>query len=326
MSSKLLPKSIFFLLTFSLAFYLGTKYNPNPPETSPTKEYRNSQNYQLINPLLECDTSDNSPNFQLQSLKKILNQEIINQQKQSNLTHVSLYYRDLNNGPWLGINENSLFTLASLIKVPIMIATFKQAENNPLLLDQKILAPPSFSNQEQYLAPSLTLTPNQEYSLLELVERMIIYSDNRAKDLILQQIGDDSVLQVFSDLGLDTQKIIDQTDNNTISVRDYSSFFRILYNSSYLNKDMSEKALKILSRVKYDQGLNQLLPKDITVSHKFGERYYYNSQEKQLHDCGIIYQPQHPYLLCIMTQGDDYQKLSAAISQLSFLLFNQLQP
>jgi len=326
MLKKLLPKLTlaFFLVFTGFLIGSGSKKETQERYLPPNKEYRNSQNYRYINPLLDCDITDNSPDPKLQNIKKVIQQEIVNQEKQNHASHISVYYRDLNNGPWLGIDENALFTPASLIKVPILMAVLKEAESNPAYLDKMIPTPENISYEEQNVLPSIVLEPNQEYSIFQLLERMIVYSDNRAKDLILENISEDKVLQVFSDLGIDPQKIINNPNNN-ISVKEYSSFFRILYNSSYLNKEMSEKALSLLAQVDYQQGLSKLLPKDTTLSHKFGERFYYDTEERQLHDCGIVYHPQKPYLLCVMTRGENNDNLSDVISRISLVVYENIQ-
>jgi hypothetical protein len=65
------------------------------------------------------------------------------------------------------------------------------------------------------------------------------------------------------------------------------------------------------------------LPKSLAVAHKFGERELPNGI-KQLHDCGIVYLPKHPYLLCIMTRGTDYDRLSTVISTISKKIYEDL--
>ncbi len=88
---------------------------------------------------------------------------------------------------------------------------------------------------------------------------------------------------------------------------------------------MSEKALNLLSQVKYTNGLVKGINNpNIIVSHKFGERTYEDTGEKQLHDCGIVYIPQNPYLVCIMTRGNDFSKLSASIVKLSDLIYRSI--
>jgi beta-lactamase class A len=87
---------------------------------------------------------------------------------------------------------------------------------------------------------------------------------------------------------------------------------------------MSEKALKLLTQTKYKDALYAGVPQHIEVAHKFGERQFLPSQEKQLHDCGIVYHPQNPYLLCIMSRGQDFKKLSNIIKNISKATYDHL--
>lgn len=91
-----------------------------------------------------------------------------------------------------------------------------------------------------------------------------------------------------------------------LTVKEYASFFRILFNSSYLSADNSERALNLLAHTEYHDALPS--PQGVVVAHKFGEAGTENI-ERQLHDCGIVYLPDHPYLACIMTRGRDAEKL-----------------
>jgi hypothetical protein len=62
----------------------------------------------------------------------------------------------------------------------------------------------------------------------------------------------------------------------------------------------------------YNDGLKAGIPANIELAHKFGERGIIGMngrEQKQLHDCGIIYYPKHPYILCIMTRGYERDKL-----------------
>jgi len=99
----------------------------------------------------------------------------------------------------------------------------------------------------------------------------------------------------------------------------------MLYNASYLNKELSEKALQYLSEVDFKQGLVSGVPQGIVVAHKFGEKVFGSSAEiKQLHDCGIVYYPRHPYLLCVMTRGASFEYLDDTIRQISSLVYQEV--
>jgi len=60
------------------------------------------------------------------------------------------------------------------------------------------------------------------------------------------------------------------------------------------------------------------------VASRFGERAHGPAGAKQLHDCGIVYCPRRPYLLCVMTRGDDFQELTGTIRDLSRLVYSDV--
>ncbi len=290
------------------------------------KETRDNDSiYKYINPLLECDngayvSQDKNLNILKKKIKETIDKEIMN----GDISFSSVYYRDLNNGPWFGINEKEYFSPASLIKVPLMMAYFKIAQSNPGILDKEIINDEPFNPEEQNIKPEITVEPNKTYKIIDLIERMIIYSDNDAYQLLLKNIDNSIVFKVYNDLGVDISKAKDDPSGNIVTVKDYSSFFRILFNSSYLEKEYSEKALEILSRSKYKEALAKSLPNGVSVSHKFGERQYTDTMEKQLHDCGIVYAQNRPYLLCVMTRAKDFTKAAKAIDKIASQIYSDI--
>ncbi|MHB8709527.1 MAG: serine hydrolase, partial [Desulfuromonadales bacterium] len=70
-------------------------------------------------------------------------------------------------------------------------------------------------------------------------------------------------------------------------------------------------------------GLTAGLPKSIEVAHKFGERGDL-AGAMQLHDCGVIYHPDTPYLLCVMTRGDQHNQMTAAIAETSRMVYDEV--
>ena len=242
----------------------------------------------------------------------------------SSADQVAVYYRDLSNGPWMGINEEDAFSPASLLKVPTLISALKYAETHPdyLYATIKYFTP---GNSSQDIMPEDTLMPGQTYSIKELLEHMIVYSDNQALFIIFQTLPIDLLNEVYYQLGIDISVNAKPDQEQIMSVREYASFFRILYNASYLNKDMSELALSILSKSEFNKGIKSGLPNGITVAHKFGERYFKETNTRQLHDCGIVYLDDKPYILCIMTRGKDFTKLEDIIGTISKIIYETLR-
>jgi beta-lactamase class A len=282
-----------------------------------------SGGYEFTNPLLDCDNFQSSSYSNLVELQNSLNEYINTTVKNGNATQISVYFRSLNNGPWVGINENENYTPASLLKVPVMVAILKKAETDTAFLKKKILCDKSLETIEN--APidgNKFIVIGKSYTIDELLEYMIVQSDNRAKQILSGLLGDDYIKNVMTDMGVNLRT--KDLTKDFLSVKEYSSFYRIMYNASYLNRKMSEKALEILSRTKFKRGIPNKLPKNIKIAHKFGIREFENPSTKQLHDCGIVYYPSSPYLLCIMTKGHDFDILVEIISDISEMVYNSV--
>lgn len=312
------------VIGFIAGFFVKQFFEPsdNQKHNNTITELR-AGGYTFINPLLECDNyraSNLRVHARLESNLNTYINRIISEKK---INHISVYYRDLNNGPWMGINEHYVYTPASLIKVPIMIGVLKMAEKDTTLLEKKLEYKEPFELYKiQNVDVNQRIEPGNAYTIRQLIEYMIWYSDNEAATLLIHLIGDDAVTQTILDMGINlTHK---EVDGDFISVKDYSSFFRVMYNASYLSREMSEYALEILSKTTFNNGIPARLPKDILVSHKFGERDLKNTGEKQLHDCGIVYVPGSPYLLCVMTKGRDFDTLAGVIAEVSEIVYNTM--
>jgi hypothetical protein len=132
-------------------------------------------------------------------------------------------------------------------------------------------------------------------------------------------VQQEDIEEMFRSIGLGNIKF---DINTALSVREYSVLFRVLYNASYLNEEYSEKALSLLAQSEFNNGIKKSIPKNIKVANKFGERHIENTDVYQLHDCGIIYYPDRPYLLCVMTRGETLDILSSEIQKLSKIVFD----
>lgn len=246
------------------------------------------------------------------------------------ISHLSVFYRNLNNWWSFGINEKEEFSPASLMKLPILIAYMKKAESIPWFLDQKISykKDKALPDYKQNIPPEEQLQEWEEYTLREICEYMIKYSDNHASSFLEKNIPFEDLQKTFTDIWVSFPEFKNWQFDNNVKIVDYASFFRILFNASYLNRQNSEKALKLLSQIEFQQWINQWLPDEILVSHKFGERGIVWSnwrEEKQLHDCGIIYYPNHPYVLCVMTRGYSRDVLKDTISEVSNMVYNEVR-
>lgn len=295
-----------------------------------TTQERNKGSYTFINPLLECEV--NGANSQQKyipfekELKNSINTTILD--KNPNI-HVSIYFRNLNNGPWFWINEREDFAPASLMKIPVSIAYLKLAESDPSILNKEFSIIRE-NESIQNFKPDELLSSSGTYTVTNLIERSLIYSDNDANRTLLENIQGDYILRVFKDLDIPIVDKLEKWAEDYISVKQYASFFRILYNASYLERGSSEELLRILSQSHYTEGIRKYVPSNVQVSHKFWERRYISesgNEITQLHDCWVVYYPKYPYLLCIMTKwsSTEFSSLEPIIQDTSRLIFETIQ-
>lgn len=279
----------------------------------------------FTNPLLECKELPESLSIgQRLELQTKVEERIALAKKVGFLTNGAVYFRDLNNGPWFGVNEGLKFYPASLLKVPLAVSLFAKAEDNPEILKTEVEFAGSNENIEasQAFGSSMRLETGKTYTASQLIKVMLHESSNEAALLLVQILGADNVLTVYKDFGISSPNL---GEDYQIDVHTYASFFRILFNATYIDRSASEEMLGIMTKSAFEEGLVAGVPKEITVSHKFGTREIADGAIKQLHDCGIVYAQSTPYILCIMTQGTDYRKLAEFIQDISRIVYTNIE-
>ncbi|MEK7595447.1 MAG: serine hydrolase [Patescibacteria group bacterium] len=310
-------------LSFLTGHYIGTKKVTCQEKSNPGKTVREKENgFIYINPLLECELSEEQNQKELKSFRAELNDLVNKTLTQQKAKHISIYYRDLKNGPWIGINEKEEFNPASLSKVPVMLSYLLLGQEDKAILSKKILFEEETKETSvQFFKTDGTLEAGKDYSVDQLLVKMIADSDNNATNLLVNNLTVEQILRPYKNLGIPPPDL--QSDYK-IRIKDYATFFRVLYNASYLNKEFSEKALGLLAQSNFDFGLEGGVKEGLKVSHKFGERILKNPDTNQLHDCGIVYHPTHPYLICVMTRGNDFSALAEIIKDISKFVFENI--
>lgn len=277
----------------------------------------------LINPLLECDVAEGMIDVYKENFRDELELVIDDLQARNEASAVAVYFRDLNNGPTFGVNEDEQFIPASLLKVPVMMAYFRLADEDPSILSKTLTLPARADlvpGSTQLIAPKSEIEAGRPYTTAELIERTIIYSDNQAVTLLIQHLPGGPIRRLYEMLGV-REDVLNGPDGQ-LTTKEYSAFFRILFNSSYLSRKYSEEALRLLTKTEFPRGLVAGVPSGVVVAHKFGEGG--DMDEHQIHDCGIVYFPDHPYLLCVMTRGKEIAKLEHAVATISRMVYEKI--
>jgi beta-lactamase class A len=306
----------------ALSFAAGYSIHFVPVPSKPHHTQIRLERYRYISPLLECEVSSHGAASRHPDLKPF--REAITRVSEARIADhsagsIAVYLRELNSGLTFGREEQKMIAPGSLMKVPLMIAILKRAELDPALLRKTLLFDEGKApGLPQHFDPPETLRHGSSYTVDDLLFRMIAYSDNNATQLLSGHFGMDSVDDALRELDVPVDT---SGPSDMISLRNYSAFFRVLYNATYLTHAMSEKALDLLARSTFTQGIRAGVPRGIAVVNKFGES---NTGEYALQEFAIVYYPEHPYLLGIAAKGADPDALARALGEISRAVYQEM--
>lgn len=259
------------------------------------------------------------------NLRKDIADYLDKKEKDGVLIDAGVYFRDLKDGPHFGINEYANYAAGSLLKLPVVIQFLMLAEEDPKLLALELAIPEGLDGLYNVLyVPPQKLAAGERHTIDNLLYRTIAYSDNIAfitlRQYLIDHFGSESFIwESYRQLGL-VPHVVDR--DHVITVSRYASLFKLLYSASILSSQMSEKLVLMLQAATFDVGLVRGLPKGVPVANKFGEMT--REDMVQLHDCGIIYYPDNPYVLCVMTRGHKNTELEDVIEDVSRMVYREV--
>lgn len=210
----------------------------------------------------------------------------------------ALYFEYLPTGVSIGVNSSEQFYSASLFKLPVVMAYFRHKENNNITTDEKIKLTSSMLDSRYgnlWMAGA-----GYQIGLDEAAKLALTQSDNTAVNALGPSISSQDFDDVYNAIDID----LNLTSNGVIlTTKSYASILKSLFFSALLTKDDSEKILSYLTESPFNDKLVAGVPANITVAHKIG--VYEVGSDKVYSDCGIVYAPNRPYMLCMFSKSDE---------------------
>lgn len=207
----------------------------------------------------------------------------------------SVYFEYLPTGISIGINDRTEFYGASLIKVPLAMAFLNSYHKRGLSLEEKVVIRKEEINKG--FGDLWKKGEGAEIKLIDALKLALTESDNTAAEILVSRVPKEDYDDVYQNLDIE----INEDDGQVIlTTKGYSSILKALYFASALNKDDSEYILDLLTQNKFRNKLLAPIPEEIPVAHKDGV-YFGNLYQ----DCGIVYVPRRPYILCMASQSKE---------------------
>src|SRR5579884_1362594 len=204
---------------------------------------------------------------------------------------------DAGGAVWAAHRADERFAAASVIKVPILAALAAGMRRWDQVVPLDPCDDAAGSGVIQYLSP-------HAYTLRDLATLMIIVSDNRATNLIIDLLGIERINAYIARAGWrDTvlgRRMYDfaaraQGRENLSTPRDLADLFVRLLQGRLASPATSEIVLGILRAQQFRDKLPAWLPPDAAAAHKTGELPGVQN------DCGILFLPSGPVVVAVLT-------------------------
>jgi beta-lactamase class A len=240
---------------------------------------------------------------------------------------------DLTDGRILLRNANRVFPAASSIKIAILLELYRQdqearggAKGKARLDDLYIFDPKDLVEDSQImvgLTAGVTRVTNRD-----LAQFMVAVSDNAASNVLIDRVGMGNVNAMLRSLELTKtmlrRKMMDiaaarHGDENVATPQEMVRLLEAIYKEKALNKQATTEFIKQLSTLK-DSYIPRALPENVQVANKPGEL------EGVRNDCGIVFAPNRPFVISVMTAYDrDEKAAERAISEVALEAYHYFE-
>ncbi|PYL79368.1 MAG: serine hydrolase [Verrucomicrobia bacterium] len=250
---------------------------------------------------------------------------------------------DLESGLRFSLRGDRWFHAASTIKVAVLLAVFRAADEGRLRLDDSLhvrnrfisaadgspfrLEPDSDAMPELYQAIGRTA------KISDLAQGMISASSNLATNLLLDFVGVEYARKVLQDAqvsgvelrrGVEDHAAHERGINNEVTANGLLMLLSAV-RGDFLSNQSKEQAIRILLEQRSKSMIPAGLPAHAAVAHKTGEI------STACHDMGIVYLPERePYIAVILTEFDSEQEgrreTVAAISEVIYRSVVGMEP
>ncbi len=227
---------------------------------------------------------------------------------------VSIAVKHLSSGAEFYLEADRPMPTASLIKFPVMIEAYRQKAEGKVDFEKRIEVKPDDKVQGSGIITSHF--SSLSLSLRDAVQLMIVYSDNTATNLVVDQIGLPATAETMEKLGCPNTKLHAKVFKRETSIfpersqqfglgsttaREMLTLLERLDKGQLVSPEACEAMKKHLLACDDNTKLKKLLPVGTKMAHKTG------AVSATRTDAGLIYSPSGPIAICVLTNENKDQ-------------------
>ena len=248
---------------------------------------------------------------------------------------IAVAVHDLETDFRFSLRGDRWFHAASTIKVAVLLAVFRAADEGRLRLNDSLHVRNRFFSAaggtvfhvgaDRDATPELYQSIGRTAKILVLAQAMIAGSSNLATNLLLDFLGVEyarTVLRHARVAGVELRRGVEDHRAHEQGIDNQASSNGLLgllsaIRSDFLTNESKQQVIRILLEQRFNSMIPAGLPSHAVVAHKTGEI------STVCHDIGIVYLPERePYVAAILTEFDPAQEgrreTVAAISEVIY--------
>ena len=256
---------------------------------------------------------------------------------------IGVALHDLETGFRFSLCGDRWFHAASTIKVAVLLAVFRAADQGRLRLGDSLHVRNRFFSaadgsvfrvsQDRDATPELHAAIGRTAKISTLAHAMICGSSNLAANLLLDFVGVEYARMVLREAqvggvelrrGVEDHGAHERAINNEATADGLLSLLSAI-RGDFLTPESKREVIRILLEQRFNSMIPAGLPPHATVAHKTGEI------STASHDIGIVYLPERePYIAAILTEYDSEREgrreTVAAISEAIYRSLLRTEP
>jgi len=274
-----------------LGFYLPTEVKQW------WKEFNTSEKITIKKPVGDAKNVSDILGFKVSIKEKGDAEEVIGKMLDALSGNYGVWVEKLEEEGQFGINEGMIFSAASVVKLPILVAYY-QAIDKGQLDSEEVYVLRERDRFEYGTGSMQNQLEGKEYSYREVARLVANESDNMAAQVMTGWLGGQSKIdKAVRSWGLEETSV----KENEVTPKEMGMLLKLLYEGELISEESREELFDNLVNTVNEDRITAGVPSGVKVMHKFG------SEEGIINDCGIVY-GDDPYVICLLsTEVNDGQ-------------------
>lgn len=222
-------------------------------------------------------------------------------------------------GTKVSANSDESFGAASLAKLPVMLALYRDAARGRVDLEQQIEMSPA--DIQSGTGAMRNQPPGSLFTLRECTRYLMQESDNTAWSMLEDYLGNDRIRSEIAGVGADSTNY--EYARHSTTPDDALRMLRRISEPGYTSSRHSQEMLASMTNTSFENWLPQGLPPEASISHKIG------ILGGNFGDAGVVFPPQgeesaEPYYVVVLSKETTEPEASDAMREVSLAAYRTL--